>query len=111
MVKTRANAQLEKVGDAAPPVRQRMRSDLRSEQLLSCAIRVIARNGLGSSGHAAIATDAKVSVPTVFAYFPTRQALLRAVVEDVDRFYGTMAKSVLYAGDDTFGQIFAFVKI
>jgi len=76
-----------------------MQSHLRSEQLLGCAIRVVARNGLGSSPHAATAKEAGVSVPTVFAYFPTRAALLAEVVADVDRFYDDIGKGVLYSGD------------
>jgi len=79
--------------------RQRMQSHLRNEQLLGCAIRVVARNGLGSSPHAATAKEASVSVPTVFAYFPTRAALLAEVVADVDRFYEDIGKGVLYKGD------------
>jgi TetR/AcrR family hemagglutinin/protease transcriptional regulator len=83
---------------AAQP-RQRMQSHLRNEQLLGCAIRVVARNGLGSSPHAATAKEAGVSVPTVFAYFPTRASLLAEVVADVDRFYEDIGKAVLYKGD------------
>jgi TetR/AcrR family hemagglutinin/protease transcriptional regulator len=76
-----------------------MQSHLRSEQLLGCAVRVVARNGLGSSPHAATAKEAGVSVPTVFAYFPTRQALLAEVVADVDRFYDEIGKGILYKGN------------
>jgi TetR/AcrR family hemagglutinin/protease transcriptional regulator len=72
--------------------RQRMNRDLRREQLLDCAVRVVARNGLGSSPHAATAKEANVSVATVFAYFPTRSDLMRAVVQDVDRFYETLSR-------------------
>jgi len=72
--------------------RQRMNRDLRREQLLDCAVRVVARNGLGSSPHAATAKEAGVSVATVFAYFPTRTDLMRAVVQDVDRFYEALSR-------------------
>lgn len=68
-------------------VERRMDASRRRAQLLECAVRVVARRGLGSSPHAATAHEAKVSVPTVFAYFRTRGELLRAVVEDVDRFF------------------------
>jgi TetR/AcrR family transcriptional regulator, hemagglutinin/protease regulatory protein len=44
----------------------------RRPQLLECAMRVFARRGLGSARHSEIAKEAKVSVPTVFFYFPSR---------------------------------------
>jgi AcrR family transcriptional regulator len=54
---------------------------------MRCACR-----GLGSSPHAATAKEAGVSVATVFAYFPTRTDLMRAVVKDVDRFYEALSR-------------------
>jgi TetR/AcrR family hemagglutinin/protease transcriptional regulator len=61
--------------------------------LLRCAIRVFARRGIGAARHAEIATKAKVSVPTVFFYFPTRKALVNAVLEEVARFFTEMAET------------------
>jgi TetR/AcrR family hemagglutinin/protease transcriptional regulator len=58
--------------------------------LLKCAIRVFARRGLGGARHAEIAREAKVAVPTVFFYFPTREALVREVLEEVARFFREM---------------------
>lgn len=49
-------------------------------------MRVFARDGIAAAGHADVAREAGVAVPTVFAYFPTRHELLRTVVEEVDRF-------------------------
>ena len=62
--------------------------------LLRCAMRVFARRGLGAARHAEIARVARVSVPTVFVYFPTRKALVRAVLEEVARFFTEMAETV-----------------
>ena len=62
--------------------------------LLRCALRVFARRGLGAARHAEIARAAKVSVPTVFFYFPTRKALVSAVLEEVARFFTEMAATV-----------------
>src|SRR5215831_11115554 len=62
--------------------------------LLQCAMRVFARRGLGSARHAEIARAAKVSVPTVFFYFPTRTVLVSAVLEEVARFFTEMADRV-----------------
>ncbi len=61
--------------------------------LLQCAIRVFARRGIGAARHAEIASKAKVSVPTVFFYFPTRKALVKAVLEEVARFFTEMAET------------------
>ncbi len=58
----------------------------RRAQLLTIAIRVFAAEGLGQGRHARVAAVAHVSVPTVFVYFPTRAALVQAVLEEVDRF-------------------------
>jgi TetR/AcrR family hemagglutinin/protease transcriptional regulator len=57
-------------------------------------MRVFARRGLGAARHAEIARVARVSVPTVFVYFPTRKALVRAVLEEVARFFTEMAETV-----------------
>ncbi|HEY2487591.1 MAG TPA: helix-turn-helix domain-containing protein, partial [Candidatus Binataceae bacterium] len=53
--------------------------------LLRCALCVFARRGIGAARHAEIAREAKVSVPAVFFYFPTRQALVSAVLDEVAR--------------------------
>ena len=37
---------------------------------------------------------ARVSVPTVFFYFPTREALVMAVLDDVARFLTDMAVTI-----------------
>ncbi|MDO8432106.1 MAG: TetR/AcrR family transcriptional regulator [Candidatus Binatus sp.] len=62
--------------------------------LLECAIRVFARRGLGGARHSEIAREAKVSVPTVFCYFPTHEALVREVLEEVARFFTEMAETI-----------------
>lgn len=62
--------------------------------LLRCAMRVFARRGLGAARHAEIARAARVSVPTVFVYFPTRKALVSAVLEEVARFFTEMTETV-----------------
>jgi TetR/AcrR family transcriptional regulator, hemagglutinin/protease regulatory protein len=62
----------------------------RRPQLLQCAIRVFARRGLGGAHHAEIAREARVSVPAVFFYFPTREALVMAVLDEVARFLTEM---------------------
>lgn len=61
--------------------------------LLQCAMRVFARRGIGAARHAEVARAARVSVPTVFFYFPTRKALVSAVLEEVARFFTEMAET------------------
>ena len=60
--------------------------------LLKSALRVFARRGLGGARHSEIAREAKVAVATVFFYFPTREALVREVLEEVARFFLMMTE-------------------
>lgn len=60
--------------------------ELRHAQLLACAIKVFARLGIGRAVHADVAREARVSVSTVFGYFPSGDALKTDVVAEVDRF-------------------------
>ncbi len=61
-------------------------------QLLECALAVFARRGLSGAHHAEIAEQAGVSVSTVFVYFPTREKLVVAVLDEVERFLIDMAE-------------------
>ena len=73
---------------------QRLSTTKRRAQLLTCALCVFARRGLGEARHAEIAKEAGVSVPTVFFYFPTRTDLVNAVLSEVERFYCVMADEI-----------------
>ncbi len=73
---------------------RRLPPEERRAQLLECALPVFARRGLGAARHAEVAAEAGVSVPTVFVYFPTRTALVDAVLDEVGRFYTGIAESV-----------------
>jgi len=53
---------------------------------------VFARRGLAGAHHAEIAAEAGVAVSTVFVYFPTREALVGAVLDEVERFLLDMAE-------------------
>ncbi len=57
-----------------------------------------AREGLGRAGHAQVAQCAGVSVPTVFKYFPSRAALVSAVLNQVERRFLTLARRAHQAG-------------
>jgi TetR/AcrR family hemagglutinin/protease transcriptional regulator len=75
----------------------------RRTQLLACAIKVFSRKGIASAGHADLAAEAGVSVPTVFSYFPTRVALVEAVIDEVERFFlerGRVAMASCYTAQE-----------
>ena len=69
----------------------RLSPEERRSQLLACAVRVFGRRGLGRGGHAEVASEAGVAVPTVFSYFKTREDLRNAVLDAVRDFYEEMA--------------------
>jgi TetR/AcrR family hemagglutinin/protease transcriptional regulator len=88
-----------KDGASAAPLggrrrRTRLAPETRRAELLSIALAVFARRGLGEARHAEIASEAGVSVATVFVYFPTREALVDAVTGEVGRFFLDMAARV-----------------
>jgi TetR/AcrR family hemagglutinin/protease transcriptional regulator len=79
-------------GPTAP--RKRLPPETRRAQLLDCALKVFAAEGLSGAGHARVAEMADVSVPTVFHYFPTREALLDGVLDEVESFFTTLAEGI-----------------
>ncbi len=78
----------------APARGRRLSSEARRAQLLECALAVFARRGIGEGRHAEIAEEGAVAVPTVFVYFPTREALVDSVLDEVARFILDMAQGV-----------------
>ncbi len=67
-------------------------------------MRAFAAEGLSGGGHARIAELAQVSVPTVFHYFPTREALLDAVLKEVEEFFTSLALQI-HARDGSVASI------
>jgi TetR/AcrR family hemagglutinin/protease transcriptional regulator len=67
--------------------RKRLPPEERRAQLLEIAIDVFAERGLGAARHAEIAERAGVAVSTVFVYFPTREDLVRDVLDAVAGFF------------------------
>jgi TetR/AcrR family transcriptional regulator, hemagglutinin/protease regulatory protein len=80
------------VSDGSSGAISRLSRHRRRAQLLRCALAAFAQNGLGRTGHAQVAEIAGVSVPTVFKYFPSRQALVDAVLSRVERSFLTLAR-------------------
>ena len=76
---------------------QQMAPEERRLLLLELAIQAFAEKGIDAAKHADIAKAAGVSVPTVFSYFPTRAALVEAVLSAVGEFYCQLVKHSLEA--------------
>jgi len=64
--------------------RKRLDPTARRAQLLEHAIAAFADAGIERAAHADVAKRAKVSTPTVFKYFPTRDELVDAVLSEVE---------------------------
>ena len=71
--------------------RTRMSPDERRAQLLRCALEVFANKGIRRAGHGEVAKLAGCAVSTVFLYFDTRDALVDAVLDEVETFYVELA--------------------
>ncbi|MEP4052577.1 MAG: TetR/AcrR family transcriptional regulator [Litorimonas sp.] len=69
----------------ASTTRRRLDPDLRRAQLLEHAISAFADAGIERAAHADVGARAHVSTPTVFKYFPTREALVDAVLSEVEQ--------------------------
>lgn len=67
--------------------RKRLSPDERRGQLLQAAIDLFAEKGFGEAKHADIARRVGISTAATFVYFPTREELLNAVVDEVARFH------------------------
>lgn len=71
----------------ARAARTRLNPEERRKQLLAAAIDLFAEKGFGEAKHADIARRVGVSTAATFVYFPTREALLEAVIEEICSFY------------------------
>lgn len=73
--------------DAKAAPRRRLSPEERRQQLLEAAIDLFAEKGLGEAKHADIARRVGISTAATFVYFPTREALLASVVDEIGRFF------------------------
>jgi TetR/AcrR family hemagglutinin/protease transcriptional regulator len=55
----------------------------RRQQLLRAGITSFVENGFGDTKHADLARACQISVPSVFSYFPNREALINAILDEV----------------------------
>lgn len=65
--------------------RTRLPPEQRRAQLLHCAIAAFAEHGVARATHAHVAERSGVSVPAVHSYFRSRDDLVAAVLEEVER--------------------------
>lgn len=90
--------------------RRRLQPEERRRLLLTYAVEVFARRGIGRGGHTEIAEMGGVSVATVFNYFKTREALVEAVLEDVENYLVSLAESVYAEETDPVQAIRTHIK-
>jgi AcrR family transcriptional regulator len=81
---------------AAARARQpRMPIEVRREQVLDAALRLISDRGYGAASMEAIAREADIAKPVVYNAYPTRGALLRALLEREEaRGFGALAAAL-----------------
>ena len=72
--------------------RTRLQPEERRAQLLKCALEVFAEHGIARATHSHVAERAGVSVPTVHAYFRTRDDLVAAVLGVVGAYLDGITK-------------------
>ena len=70
-----------------PLSRQRLSPCERRAQLLQHAFAAFADAGIERASHADVAKRASVSTPTVFKYFPTRDALVDSILSEIERVF------------------------
>ena len=68
--------------------RTRLTPEARADQLLDCAATMVCQNGLATFTIEGLAAEASVSVPLVYNYFPSRVALLQALLQREYRRFG-----------------------
>ncbi len=77
----------------------------RRAQLLDCAVRVVARRGLSGVRRAEVAVEAGVAVPTVYAYFKTRERLVHGVLELTDQYLTQTVWQAVETGESVFEKL------
>lgn len=77
----------------------RLSPEEREQQLLWLGVKAFAELGIGNAKHADIAKAAGISVPTVFDYFPSKDALISGVLEEVAREFRDIYDAIDEDGD------------
>lgn len=77
----------------------------RREQLIDCAMDIYVNHGIEGARRSRVALRAGVSVPTVYAYFDTRESLTEAVLKRVDTRITEIVWNAATADDLAFDKI------
>jgi TetR/AcrR family hemagglutinin/protease transcriptional regulator len=80
------------------PRAKRLLPEERRASLLEASIRAFSRGGIASTCHADVAREAGTSRPTVFHYFPTREALREAVTGEVEKMLADLTENAVESG-------------
>lgn len=67
------------------PKRKRLTATERKPQIMRSAIKALARSNYRTTSIAEIASEAGITEPAVYRYFPTKKALFIAIIEDVGK--------------------------
>jgi TetR/AcrR family transcriptional regulator, hemagglutinin/protease regulatory protein len=87
-----------------------MAPEKRRQQITASAVRAFARLGLGHTTHSQVAEQACVSISTVFSYFPTREALVDAVLSEVEQYWFAQVSHAFRAQGTAIERLLAIVK-
>ena len=87
------------IGKAQRKRAPRLSPEEREQQLLRLGVKAFAEKGIGNAKHADIAKAAGISVPTVFDYFPSKDALINGVLEEVAREFRAIYEAIDEHGD------------
>ena len=80
--------------------RKRLSAAERKPQILRSAIRAMARSNYRTTSIAEIASEAGITEPAVYRYFPTKKALFIAILEDVGRRVQTLWENIIEEADN-----------
>lgn len=83
---SRTAGTIEKPEEAPRGRAPRMAPEQRRAFLIDAALKTFAKRGIGESSHSALAKDAGVAIPTMFHYFPTKDDIVTAALDEVSRF-------------------------
>ncbi len=81
------------------PRAPRLSPDARRASLVEAGVHVLARRGIGAARPSEVAEEAGVSEATIYVYFPNRDALVHAVLEEVGRYYLALTEAALATAD------------
>lgn len=89
----------------------RMPIEVRRQQVLDAALRLITEHGYGAVTMEAVAREANLAKPVVYNAYPGRTALLSALLEREERrAFRTLAEAIRPAGGDPTAALLAWLR-